>query len=155
MNEFLTKLNAAIKVAMKSKDNLCLTSFRNLKSYLDANTSKNNTYSEDDINNLIKKYVIQRIETANLYKGKNDDLANSEYLEGKEIAKFLPIEIANSLFIEKYSDEELQVVLKDFITRINMTNMKQMGQLMGLVNQDPKIDKSKVSKFVQQILASS
>ena len=125
----LENLNIELKNAMKTKDSLKLDSLRAIKSaILLAQTSKNSkgSLSEFDIIKLLHRLVKQRRESAKIYKEQERyDLAEPEDLQAEIISSYLP---------EQLSEDEILIVVRETITEIKATGMKDMGKTIGMIN---------------------
>ncbi len=117
-----------MKEAMKSKDTVALTALRALKSaFMLANTEVGSgELSEGDEMKIIQKQVKQRKDSAAVFseQGRND-LAEPELAEAAILEQFLP---------EALSEEEIEKVVKETITKVGAEGMKDMGKVMGIVS---------------------
>ena len=125
----LENLNIELKNAMKTKDSLKLDSLRAIKSaILLAQTSKNSNglLSEVDVIKLLHRLVKQRRESAKIFKEQERyDLAEPEELQAEIISSYLP---------EQLSETEILIIVRQTITEINATGMKDMGKTIGMIN---------------------
>ena len=125
----LENLDIELKTAMKTKDSLKLDSLRAIKSaILLAQTSKNSNglLSEVDVIKLLHRLVKQRRESAKIYKEQERyDLAEPEELQAEIISSYLP---------EQLSETEILIIVRQTITEINATGMKDMGKTIGMIN---------------------
>ena len=141
---------AAMKTAMKEKDQLALAALRAVKSeILLAQTqtgTKEELTSEEEIK-ILSKLVKQRKDSAAIFAEQNrDDLAEPELAQAKVISQFLP---------EQLSEEEITNVVKEVIAKVGADGMKDMGKVMGVVTQQlaGKADGKTISTIVRQQLA--
>ena len=125
----LENLNIELKNAMKTKDSLKLDSLRAIKSaILLAQTSKNSNglLSEVDVIKLLHRLVKQRRESAKIFKEQERyDLAEPEELQAEIISSYLP---------EQLTETEILIIVRQTITEINATGMKDMGKTIGMIN---------------------
>ena len=125
----LENLDIELKTAMKTKDSLKLDSLRAIKSaILLAQTSKNSNglLSEVDVIKLLHRLVKQRRESAKIFKEQERyDLAEPEELQAEIISSYLP---------EQLSETEILIIVRQTITEINATGMKDMGKTIGMIN---------------------
>ena len=125
----LENLDIELKNAMKTKDSLKLDSLRAIKSaILLAQTSKNSNglLSEVDVIKLLHRLVKQRRESAKIFKEQERyDLAEPEELQAEIISSYLP---------EQLSETEILIIVRQTITEINATGMKDMGKTIGMIN---------------------
>ena len=117
-----------MKEAMKSKDTVALTALRALKSaFMLANTEAGSgELSEGDEMKIIQKQVKQRKDSAAVFSEQGrSDLAEPELAEAAILEQFLP---------EALSEEEIEKVVKETITKVGAEGMKDMGKVMGIVS---------------------
>ncbi len=144
-----TKINNAIKEAMKAKDKLALDSLRAVKNelLLLKTESKDAEVSEKEEIALLQKLVKQRKEAAQQFED-NDrkDLAEKEMAQVQIIEPFLP---------EQISEEELEKFVKDIISETGAETMKDMGKVMGIASQRlmGKADGKSISNKVKTMLS--
>ncbi|MEY8870551.1 GatB/YqeY domain-containing protein [Meridianimaribacter flavus] len=141
---------AAMKTAMKEKDQLALAALRAVKSeILLAQTqtgTKEELTSEEEIK-ILSKLVKQRKDSAAIFAEQNRaDLAEPELAQAKVISQFLP---------EQLTEEEITNVVKEVIAKVGAEGMKDMGKVMGIVTQQlaGKADGKTISTIVRQQLA--
>ncbi|WP_335973730.1 GatB/YqeY domain-containing protein [Gaetbulibacter jejuensis] len=141
---------AAMKTAMKEKDQLALAALRAVKSeILLAQTqtgTKEELTSEEEIK-ILSKLVKQRKDSAAIFAEQNRaDLAEPELAQAKVISQFLP---------EQLSEDEITNVVKEVIAKVGADGMKDMGKVMGVVTQQlaGKADGKTISTIVRQQLA--
>lgn len=141
---------AAMKTAMKEKDQLALAALRAVKSeILLAQTqtgTKEELTSEEEIK-ILSKLVKQRKDSAAIFAEQNRaDLAEPELAQAKVISQFLP---------EQLSEDEITNVVKEVIAKVGAEGMKDMGKVMGVVTQQlaGKADGKTISTIVRQQLA--
>ncbi|MBS3739493.1 MAG: GatB/YqeY domain-containing protein, partial [Psychroflexus sp.] len=113
-----------MKVAMKAKDSVALSSLRSIKSeILKAKTSGDfsGEMTEAEELKLIQKLVKQRKDSAQLYKEQNrEDLAEEELNEVKILEDFLP---------KQMSEEAIAKEVKKIIEQTGASSMKDMGKV--------------------------
>ncbi|MBT8271138.1 MAG: GatB/YqeY domain-containing protein [Flavobacteriaceae bacterium] len=119
----------AMKLAMKSKDQLALTALRAVKSaILLAQTEAGGSHdlTEEQEMKILQKLVKQRKDSAAIYQEQGrEDLAGPELAEADIISQFLP---------EALSEEEIEKVIVMTIDEIGAEGMKDMGKVMGIVS---------------------
>ncbi|WP_034062294.1 GatB/YqeY domain-containing protein [Lacinutrix jangbogonensis] len=120
----------ALKAAMKSKDTVALTALRAVKSAIllaQTETGAKQELTEEQELKILQKQVKQRKDSAAIFQEQGrEDLAGPELAEAKVIAQFLP---------EALSEEEITKLVEDAIAKTGATGMKDMGKVMGIVNQ--------------------
>ncbi|MEY8850191.1 GatB/YqeY domain-containing protein [Psychroserpens sp. XS_ASV72] len=120
---------AAMKTAMKEKDQVALEALRAVKSaILLAQTSSagNEELTEEEEIKILQKLVKQRKDSAAIYLEQDrKDLALPEIDQAEVISQFLP---------EALSDEEIEKVVVMTIEETGAEGMKDMGKVMGIVS---------------------
>ena len=138
-----------MKVAMKAKDSVALTSLRSIKSeILKAKTSGDfsGEMTEAEELKLVQKLVKQRKDSAKLYHEQNrEDLAEEELNEVKILEEFLP---------EQMSEDDIKKEVKAIIEQLGASSMKDMGKVMGMATKKfaGKAEGAVISKIVKQEL---
>ena len=115
---------------MKAKDTVALESLRAIKSaLLMASTEKGGgreLTAADEVA-LVQKLVKQRKDSAAIYKEQGrEDLAGPELEQVAVLERFLP---------EQISEEEIKEIVGKVIADLGASSMKDMGRVMGTVNQ--------------------
>lgn len=121
---------AAMKVAMKAKDQTALAALRAVKSeILLAKTSGDSEeLKEEDEIKLVQKLVKQRKDSARIFSEQNrEDLSEPELAQAAVLEKFLP---------EQLSEEDVTAVIKEIISKTGAAGMKDMGKVMGMANKE-------------------
>ena len=145
-----TQIDQDIKQAMLAKQADRLRGLRAIKSaLLLARTEKGvseEVTPEIEIK-VLQKLAKQRKESADIYKTQNrDDLYQIEADELEVIEAYLP---------KQMSHAEVEAYVKDLISRVGATSVKDMGKVMGAANKElaGKADGKTVSEVVKQLLA--
>lgn len=139
-----------IKDAMKAKDKVRLTTLRNIKKYfLEAKTAPgaNDTLTDDYALKIMQKLVKQGKDTAALYVTQNrQDLADEELAQVAVIETYLP---------KQMTEEELETAIKEIISAVGATSMKEMGKVMGVATKQlaGKAEGAVISAMVKKLLA--
>jgi len=124
------KINQDIKVSMIAKDNIKLRGLRAIKAaILLAKTEKIQVeeLSEDTEIKVLQKLAKQRKESGDIYKSQNrDDLYQIEMEELQVIEEYLPKQLDRSA---------VERIIKDIITELGATSVKEMGKVMAAANQ--------------------
>lgn len=145
-----TNITAALKEAMKAKDQVALESLRAIKSeLLLAQTSGSSAeLTEADEIKLLQKLVKQRKDAASIFveQGRND-LAEPELAQAAVIEQFLPAQL---------SEAEVEAAIKEIIAEGNFAGMQSMGQVMGLANTKlaGSADGKTISTIVKKLLTA-
>lgn len=120
----------ALKVAMKSKDQEALAALRAIKAEIllaQTETGSKEEITEEQEIKILSKLVKQRKDSATIYAEQNrNDLAEPELAQAEIISQFLPAQL---------SEAEIEKVVLETITSTGAEGMKDMGKVMGIVNQ--------------------
>ncbi len=120
---------AAIKDAMKAKDQVALAALRAVKSelLLVKTAAGSDTISQDEEIKLLQKLVKQRKDSARIFDEQNrPDLSEPELAQAAILEKFLPAQL---------SEEEINEAVRDIIAKTGAAGMKDMGKVMGLASE--------------------
>lgn len=142
------KITKDLTEAMKNKDAFRLSVLRMLKSALkNEEINKKSPLTDDEVLAIIKKQVKTRKDSMNEYASYNRmDLADSLQKE---------IDILNAYLPEELSDEELEKIVKETITKVKAESIKQMGMVIKTISSEygARCDMAKVSKLVKEKLS--
>ncbi|GAA4337041.1 GatB/YqeY domain-containing protein [Mucilaginibacter gynuensis] len=144
-----TQIDQDIKQAMLAKQADRLRGLRAIKSaLLLAKTEKGagEEITEEAEIKVLQKLIKQRKESADIYKAQNrDDLYQIEIAEMEVIEPYLP---------KQLSRDEIEAYLKEVITKVGATSVKDMGKVMGAANKElaGKADGKTISEVVKQLL---
>lgn len=151
MGQLEQQIQNDIKEAMKAKDKVALTSVRAIKAaILLAKTSEGavkDSLEDQEVIKIISKLVKQRKESAEIYAGQNrKDLADNELAEAAVMEKYLP---------KALSEEEVETIVKEIISRLGANSMKDMGKVMGVANKElaGQADGRLISTIVKRLLS--
>lgn len=142
------KITKDLTEAMKTKDTFRTSVLRMLKSALkNEEINKKSPLTDDEVLAIIKKQVKTRKDSMNEYASYNRmDLADSLQKE---------IDILNEYLPEELSDEELEKIVKETITKVKAESIKQMGMVIKTISSEygARCDMAKVSKLVKEKLS--
>lgn len=142
------KITKDLTEAMKAKDTFRTSVLRMLKSALkNEEINKKSPLTDDEVLAIIKKQVKTRKDSMNEYASYNRmDLADSLQKE---------IDILNAYLPEELSDEELEKIVKETITKVKAESIKQMGMVIKTISSEygARCDMAKVSKLVKEKLS--
>ncbi|MDW5287903.1 GatB/YqeY domain-containing protein [Formosa sp. PL04] len=139
----------AMKTAMKAKDQTALAALRAVKSELllaQTETGSKEEISEEHEIKILSKLVKQRKDSATIFTEQNRlDLAEPELAQAEVISQFLP---------EQLSEDAIEKVVVETIAKVGAEGMKDMGKVMGIVNQQlaGKADGKTISTLVKKNL---
>ncbi|MGV8880235.1 MAG: GatB/YqeY domain-containing protein [Sphingobacteriaceae bacterium] len=143
------QIDQDIKIAMMGRQEARLRGLRAIKSaLLLAKTEKGaaEAITEEVEMKILQKLIKQRKESAEIYKTQGrEDLLQIEEEELLVIEKYLP---------QQMSWLEIETYLKDLITRIGATSVKDMGKIMGVANKElaGKADGKSISEVIKALL---
>ena len=143
-------LMTAMKAAMKRKDQEALAALRAIKSEIllaQTETGSKEEITEEQELKILSKLVKQRKDSAAIYSEQNrNDLAGPELAQAEIISQFLPAQL---------SDAEIEKVVIETIQKTGAEGMKDMGKVMGIVNQQlaGQADGKTISTIVKAKLA--
>lgn len=126
-----TRINTAMKQAMKDKDSARLSTVRLINAAIKDRDiaaraeGKENGVGEDEVLAILGKMVKQRRESARTYEeGGRLDLAEREEAEILVIEEFLP---------RPLSDEEVTAALDEAVAEVGAESIRDMGRVMGVL----------------------
>ena len=126
-----SKVQEALKSAMKNKDQAAMRSLRAVKSailLIKTDTGFTGEVTEEQELALLQKLVKQRKESLDIFEKQNRaDLAVKEQEEITVIEQFLP---------EQLSEEEITTTINAIIEKTGASSMKDMGKVMGMATKE-------------------
>ena len=141
------QLFEAMKVAMKAKDSLRLTTIRMARTALkNVEIDTRQELDEAAAIKVLSTLVKQRREAAEAYRETRPELAEKEELEVVILQEFLPAQL---------SEAEIEVLVAKAIAESGADSMKAMGAVMKLVTPQTtgRADGKLVSNLVRKLLA--
>ncbi|TVR14792.1 MAG: GatB/YqeY domain-containing protein [Balneolaceae bacterium] len=117
-----------LKTSMKAKDTATTLVLRSLKAKIlekeiEERSGGESILSDEQVVEVLMKAAKQRKESITQFEaGSREDLAEKEKSELAIIEKYLP---------KMMTEEEVRVVVRDQIARMNATSMAEMGKVMG------------------------
>jgi hypothetical protein len=134
------------KMAMRAKDELALSSLRNLKSEMkNSQIQKGQDLTEEDVIALIRRKIKQHKDSISSFQaGNRPDLVEHEQQQLKVLEKYLPAQM---------SEEQVREIVRVVIADIGATT-KDFGKVMKevLVRAAGQTDGTIVSKIVKEEL---
>jgi len=141
-------INQDIKNAMKAKETKKRDALRLLTSaFKQIEVDERKELSDDDVIKIIQKEVKKRDDSATQYRDAGrDDLLQIELSEISFYNVYLPAQL---------SDDELSSAVKDIISKVGATTMKDMGKVMGMASKElaGKADGKRINVCVKSLLA--
>ncbi len=141
------QLNEAMKVAMKAKDSLRLSTIRMARTALkNAEIEARHELDDPSAVKVLSTLVKQRREAADAYRATRPELAEKEEMELAVLQEFLPAQL---------SQAELQALIDRAMAESGASSMKDMGAVMKLVTPQTtgRADGRLVSELVRKKLA--
>ncbi|MBI2645980.1 MAG: GatB/YqeY domain-containing protein [Deltaproteobacteria bacterium] len=137
-----------LKEALKSRDELCVSTLRLLRAAVkNKEIELIKALDDEGIISVIRKMVKQRQESIEQFlKGNRKDLADKEQKEIHILEQYLP----------KLLDlSEVEKRVQSVIQKLGITSVKQMGEVMKAVGQDlaGQADMKEVSRLVREKLS--
>ena len=145
----LDLIKGDLKIAMKAKDSLVVSTLRMITSEIKNieinNRSSSNPGIVDDssIIQLLSKMIKQRKESSEIYKNSNrDDLEKKENEEIEIIQKYMPMQIDES---------KIDTIILEAIKQTNSSEIRDMGKVMSFLkeNYSGQMDFGKVSGMLK------
>ena len=144
----LTTLKNELIVAMKNKDKPTIISIRNIIEKIKTKKiEKGEDLTNEECLQVLNSSAKQLKESILQYeKGGRNDLAELEKFELSIVEKFLP---------EQLSEQEIILIVKKHIQKINAKSIQDMGRIMGAVMKDlvGSVDGNVVKEIVQKELS--
>jgi uncharacterized protein len=145
------QINAAVKDAMKARDQPRVSALRMInsaiqKADLDAGAQGKPVLTDVEILAVMQKMIAQRQESAEIYeKAGRGELAATERAEIEVINKYLP---------QQMTDIEAASAISAIVQEINAQGMKDMGRVMAALKErfTGKLDFGKASAKVKELL---
>ncbi len=118
------KLKSDLKDAMREKNIVKRDAIRAINTMIkQIEVDERKELNDNDVIALIQKGVKTRNESITQYKDAGrDDLIEKEQEQIDVFSLYLP---------KQLSDEELETIIKDIITEVGASSMKDMGKIMG------------------------
>ena len=140
-------INQDVKNAMKAKETKKRDALRLLTSaFKQIEVDERKELSDDDIIKIIQKQVKSRNDSIAQYKeAGRDDLMQVELDEIAFYMPYLPAQL---------SDDELSSAVKEIISKVGATSLKDMGKVMGMASKQlaGKADGKRINECVKELL---
>nr|WP_321268366.1 GatB/YqeY domain-containing protein [uncultured Sulfurimonas sp.] len=141
-------INQDIKDAMKAKDTKKRDALRLLTSaFKQIEVDERKELNDDDIIKIIQTQVKRRNDAASQYKdASREDLMQIELDEIAFYTLYLPAQL---------NDDELASALKDIISKVGASSIKDMGKVMGMASKElaGRADGKRINECVKELLA--
>ena len=118
------QLKEDLKTAMRNKDVVKRDSIRAINTMIkQIEVDERKDLNDEDVIKLIQKGIKQREESISQYKAASrDDLVALEQAQVDIFMLYLPAQV---------SEEELEAGMKEIISQVGATSMKDIGKVMG------------------------
>jgi uncharacterized protein YqeY len=141
------KLQEDMKLALKSRDELRLSTIRMLMSSVSyARIDKGSELTDDEVLDVIGKAAKQRRETIELARtGDRADVVKREQAELEIISEYLP---------KQLDEAEIEAIARQVAAEVGVTDIKERGKLMGPLMQRVRgrADGKLVNQVVERVL---
>lgn len=141
------QINNDIKTAMKDKDVVKRDALRLLSSaFKQVEVDERKELTDDEVIKIIQKQVKQRNEAMTQYRDAGrEDLYEKEASEAAIFETYLP---------KQLSDDELEAALRDIISQVGATSMKEIGKVMGAASKTlgAQADGKRINECAKKIL---
>ena len=154
----LDSIKNDLKIAMKAKDTLKISTLRMITSSIknmeisnrgsSNEDSPNDTLGDSEIIQLLSKMIKQRKESAEIYsKSNRNDLEKKENDEIEIIEQYMPSQI---------NDDDIDKLINEIIDETGSSNIKDMGRVMTILKEkySGQMDFGKASLIVKEKLNS-
>lgn len=149
MNQTRQKLENDMKNAMRSKEQLKLSTIRMIRSeILNKDKESGEEIKEDSIIKILESMLKKRKEAETQYRDAGRvDLADKEKEESIFIKDYLP---------EQITDAEIQSVAERVVSEQNASSMKDIGKVMPILTKElaGRANGSRISNVVKTLLNS-
>ncbi|MDD2449285.1 MAG: GatB/YqeY domain-containing protein [Sulfurimonas sp.] len=141
------KINQDLKEAMKAKDTKKRDALRLLMSALkQIEVDERKELNDEDVIKIIQTQVKRRNDSATQYKdAAREDLMQIELDEIAIYTPYLPVQL---------NDDELASALRDIISKVGASTMKDIGKVMGVASKElsAKADGKRINECVKSLL---
>ncbi|GAA3646920.1 GatB/YqeY domain-containing protein [Asaccharospora irregularis] len=137
------KLQEDLKSSMKNKDTVKKSVVTLIRASIKQHEVDNRVELDDDaIIDIISKQLKQRRDALDEFKkADREDLVSETEAEIEVLKEYLP---------QQLSEEELNQIVKDTISEVEATSMKDMGKIMSAIK--PKIKGRADGKLVNELV---
>ena len=141
------QLKEDLKTAMRDKEVVKRDSIRAINTMIkQIEVDERKDLNDEDVIKLIQKGIKQREESISQYKAASrDDLVALEQAQVDIFMLYLPAQI---------SEEELEAGMKEIISQVGATSMKDIGKVMGNATKRfaGVADGKRINKMVKKLL---
>lgn len=149
LNQTRQKLENDMKDAMRSKEQLKLSTIRMIRSeILNKDKESGEDINEDAVIKILESMLKKREEAESQYReAERIDLADKEKEESIFIKSYLP---------EQMTDEEIQSEVERVVSEQNANSIKDIGKVMPILTKElaGRANGSRISNIVKDLLNS-
>ena len=142
------KLNEDLKQAMRDKEVVKRDSIRAINTMIkQIEVDERRVLDDAEVIKLIQRGIKQREEAISQYSAaKRDDLVQKEQEQVDVFMLYLP---------KQLSDEELENGMKEIISEVGATSLKDMGKVMGVASKKfaGVADGKRINEMVKKLLS--
>ena len=142
------KLNEDLKQAMRDKDVVKRDSIRAINTMIkQIEVDERRVLDDAEVIKLVQRGIKQREEAISQYRAASrDDLVQKEQEQVDVFMLYLP---------KQLSDEELENGMKEIISEVGATSLKDMGKVMGVASKKfaGVADGKRINEMVKKLLS--
>ena len=142
------QLKEDLKTAMRDKDVVKRDSIRSINTMIkQIEVDERKDLNDEDVIKLIQKGIKQREESISQYKAASrNDLVEQEQAQVDVFMLYLPTQV---------SDVELETGMKEIISEVGATSMKDIGKDMGIASKKfaGVADGKRINEMVKKLLS--
>ncbi|HRG61144.1 MAG TPA: GatB/YqeY domain-containing protein [Aliarcobacter cryaerophilus] len=142
------KLNEDLKQAMRDKEVVKRDSIRAINTMIkQVEVDERRVLDDAEVIKLVQRGIKQREEAISQYKAASrDDLVQKEQEQVDVFMLYLP---------KQLSDEELENGMKEIISEVGATSLKDMGKVMGVASKKfaGVADGKRINEMVKKLLS--
>lgn len=142
------KLNEDLKQAMRDKEVVKRDSIRAINTMIkQIEVDERRVLDDAEVIKLVQRGIKQREEAISQYRAASrDDLVQKEQEQVDVFMLYLP---------KQLSDEELENGMKEIISEVGATNLKDMGKVMGVASKKfaGVADGKRINEMVKKLLS--
>jgi len=143
------QMKSDIKDAMRAKDGRKRDTLRNIQASIkQIEVDERRVVSDEDVEKILLKYAKQREDAILQFReAGRDDLVEQDEAELELVRSYLP---------QPLDDDELEEIIKDVISSVGATSMKDMGKVMGGAKEavGSRADGGRINIIVKKLLGS-
>tara|TARA_B110000495_G_C22517891_1_gene316158 strand:- start:87 stop:536 length:450 start_codon:yes stop_codon:yes gene_type:complete len=147
MADIKSNISNDVKAAMRSKNKTLLGALRLIQAaFKQKEVDERIELNDEQVIVILDKMAKQHRDSISQFKAaKRDDLVKIEEFELDIIDTYLPT---------KLSDEEIDILIEEAISKSSAESIKDMGKVMGIIKKElqGRADMGKVSKLIKSKL---